>query len=180
MTGIGLSGAMARRAASGPASVSSDGYNPRANASRVSTVALAATAWSASSFVGPVRGSAQQRLAQPQAHQQGDHLLLRAVMDVAFQPLTFRILPGDQVAPGGADVLGALLEFGQPLLQLLAQPGRAQGQRRLRGEAGEQPLLDRGELLPVAQHHAQRPQQFSSLANRERLPPRRPAAPGIH
>ena len=79
-------------------------------------------------------------------------------MDVAFQSLPLRVLPGDQIPPGRAQLGAATLQVRQLLFEFGAQPGDPQNQAGLGGQAREQSLLDGRQLLSVPQHDGQCPE----------------------
>jgi len=91
-------------------------------------------------------------------------------MDVALQAFSLGILAGHEVPAGHAEFRAAPAQAVELLLEFGAQAGHPQHQPGLCGQPGEQPFLDRRQLLSVAQHDGQRAEEFTALAHREAAP----------
>ena len=77
-----------------------------------------------------------QPVGQLQLHRQGDQLLLRAVVDVPFDPAPLLVLRRDEA-------LLRRLEVREACLQVLGQPHVPQHQSDLGGEVGDELFLVR-------------------------------------
>jgi hypothetical protein len=112
-------------------------------------------------------------LCQPQLDRQGDQLLLRAVVDVAFELATFFVLRGDQPATGVPEILdeagvtehqpGLGREVVDELLLrrvhgIVGRDGSGEGaeQLPLMTDLDRRVVLERGQRLPVKRDRRRR------------------------
>ena len=100
----------------------------------------------------------EEHLSQPQLHLQCNQVLLRTVMEVAFQAPAFQILRLHQTLPRGAQLLKSREQVGAETDVLEHQP-------RLMGEIVHQLLLDRCQCLASALGDAQRTEQLTLMAH---------------
>ena len=91
-----------------------------------------------------------QGCGQPELDRECHQVLLRAVMDVAFQAPPLGILRGDDALSGFAERAGLTRDLLEAGLQLRRQSNVAEHLASLGGEIREQARLDRGKRLTSA------------------------------
>ena len=87
-------------------------------------------------------------------------MLLRAIVQVAFDPATLLVLGGDEALPGRAKVI-------EPRQQLPVQADVLQHQASLAGEIRDQLLLDDVHGLASLLVDGERAQQLTPVADRD-------------
>jgi len=104
------------------------------------------------------RVAVEEHLSQTELHLERDQVLLRAVVEVAFEAAALLVLSADQPLPGGAQLVETHLQIGGEADVLEDEAG-------LMGEIIEELLLHRGELLTGALDDAERPQKLRLLTD---------------
>ena len=126
---------------------------------------------------GPVRRPLAEGLGQPEIDDERDQVLLRPVVDVAFESPPLGVVRVDDASPRHLQLVGQGAQVVGTATQLHAQPGAAKRESRLCRESLEQTLLDRRQrgivvflqsqhAEPfVAQHHVERAEAGSVRAD---------------
>ena len=134
---------------------------PRARSRRSSSASFVSDrSWSSISR-GTRRVAFDERVGQPELHGQGHELLLRAVVDVAFEPATFIVLRRHQ------SLLGRL-QIVDPRAELLGEPHVAEHQPGLCREVGDQSLLRRIHGVVRGHRHREGPEELTLVPHLDR------------
>jgi hypothetical protein len=116
--------------------------------------------------------ASQQVLHQPDVHRQRHQLLLRAVMEVTLEELTFHVLRRNDFAPGCSQQVSPGGDIEQLVVQFGCQAQVAQHQTRLRRKAVQQLLFHRRESLTLAFLDDEYAQQFAAVPDGADVPAR--------
>ena len=111
---------------------------------------------------------------QPDADRERHEVLLRAVVQVALDPLALAVRSGDQPAAGGLQVHVRLSQVGERGLQRHVQAPVAQHDRQPAGDLGERPVVRGAERDGVGRPFDEDERQHAV----RRAPPGRSAAAG--
>ncbi len=124
---------------------------PRARSRRSSSAVVASRVKLAEHLLRLRRVALDDLFGEPELHRQRDELLLRAVVDVAFELPALVVLGGDEPLPGRAE--------------LLDQPHAPKDQPRLRRQIVDQPLLRAVHRVRGGHRDGERAQQLVVVAD---------------